>query len=629
MKPAGTYTDIPPEILSVLLDKTREVFLLINRKLEVVLYNSKANESSLQQLNRELYPGLPVLELAENDKREWMKMLYEEVLANGREKIIRYPLRNVTFRIALIPVHLNGIVEYILVSVDNVTYEEEALEHIRNKQFLMQQAEQIAGFGSWEWNIPDGTVLFSDEFYRILDLEPNEKPATRELGFSFVHPDDVERAESTLQNTLDTGEPYETELRLITNAGNLKNVLCKGGVTRDNNGRLSKLIGTFLDITAKKQMERSIHNQNLRFRALVEKSSDLIIQVGSNMVITYCSPAAEGMLGMDPAEITGKKIDTLAWPQDLGRLQEELSSLLGEPEKLIVTEYRCNKKDGSYLWVEATISNHLGVQGIESIVINHRDIHQKKEVQEMMKELNQELESRARALSLSNTELERFAYVASHDLQEPLRMVSSFLGLLKRKYQGILDDKGRQYIDMAVDGSERMKLLINDLLEYSRVGREREQPGLVNLNEIIDQVKETYSRLIQETGAVIEHSPIPVIRARKTHMSQLLQNLVGNALKYRSEGAPVIKISSTITGNCQQVIVEDNGIGIPEKYASEVFNIFHRLHGRSDYEGTGIGLAICKKIVEVYNGSISVSPAEGRGSRFIITLPVHKQEINA
>lgn len=624
MKPSGAYSSLPSELFSILLDNTREILLLINRDLELVLFNKLAFQTAKELIKKDIRQGMTILDLADEDKRDWMRLLYEEVFT-GREKIIRYPVRNLVFKVSMIPVSGIGVVDYVLISCENVTYEEEAVEHIRNKQFLLQQAERIAGLGSWEWDIPSGTVLWSDEFYRIMDFEPGETPATRELGFSSVHPEDVVRAEQTLQNTLDTGEPYETELRLITRKGRMKYMLCQGVVTRDKNGRLSKLIGTFLDITAKKQLEESIYNQNQRFKTLIEKSADLILQVNDERLITYCSPASEKMLGYLPSDLEGKRLKTLAWPEDLERLQQELVELISNSSEPKVTEYRCMKKDGTFLWVEATVSNHLGVPGINSIVINQRDIHHRKEAEELLKELNEQLQARAKELTLSNTELEKFAYIASHDLQEPLRMVSSFLGLLKKKYNESLDDKGRQYIDMAVDGSDRMKMLINDLLDYSRVGREREVPGLVDLNEIVEIVKETFSKKIQETGATIHAGMLPVIRARKIHMTQLLQNLVGNALKYRSDEPPVIRIGAAQENDTWIINVEDNGIGIPEKFSGEVFNIFQRLHGRSDFEGTGIGLAICKKIVEVYGGTISVSPAKQGGSIFSFTIPVQKE----
>ena len=236
---------------------------------------------------------------------------------------------------------------------------------------------------------------------------------------------------------------------------------------------------------------------------------------------------------------------------------------------------------------------------------------------------NIELQARALDLERSNSELEQFAYVASHDLQEPLRKVASFCQLLQRRYIGQLDARADQYIEFAVDGAKRMQALIDDLLAFSRVGRLDREPVLVSCASAASQARVNLADEIRSTGAVIEIAELPSVRAEFSLLTSLFQNLIGNAIKFRSDRPPVIRISATRQDEtCWLFSVADNGIGIEPEYAERIFVIFQRLHSRSEYEGTGIGLAMCRKIVEHYGGTIWLDTAYQGGARFCFTLPV-------
>jgi len=240
---------------------------------------------------------------------------------------------------------------------------------------------------------------------------------------------------------------------------------------------------------------------------------------------------------------------------------------------------------------------------------------------EALQERDRELEARTEELERSNEELEQFAYIASHDLQEPLRMISSYTQLLAKRYKDQLDNDANEFINYAVDGANRMQVLINDLLSYSRVGTKGEEFSHVDLNSVLEAVKANLKGVIEETGAVIKYSKLPTVMADNSQMIQLFQNLIGNAVKFRREGVtPEIEITSKKEGNLFRFVVKDNGIGIDKKYLDRIFVIFQRLHTKEEFPGTGIGLAICKKIVERHGGEISVESAEGKGSDFNFTL---------
>ncbi|MFF3015562.1 ATP-binding protein [Streptomyces sp. NPDC057939] len=236
-------------------------------------------------------------------------------------------------------------------------------------------------------------------------------------------------------------------------------------------------------------------------------------------------------------------------------------------------------------------------------------------------EARQRLDAQAADLQRSNAELEQFAYVASHDLQEPLRKVSSFTQLLRRRYGGQLDAKADQYIDYAVDGANRMQTLINDLLDFSRVGRVHQQLQQVELDKVFARSLSSLEVSIEESGASVTSDPLPIIAADPTQMGMLWQNLIGNAVKFRRpDQAPRIHVTAAREGDLWRFTVTDNGIGIDPEYADKVFVIFQRLHTKDAYSGSGIGLAMCKKIVEFHGGKIAVDPDHRDGTRITFTL---------
>ncbi|HEX7306024.1 sensor histidine kinase [Lentzea sp.] len=247
------------------------------------------------------------------------------------------------------------------------------------------------------------------------------------------------------------------------------------------------------------------------------------------------------------------------------------------------------------------------------------------DVDAMRRRIVQELETLAAAkteLQRSNSELEQFAYVASHDLQEPLRKVASFCQLLQRRYGGQLDDRADQYIDFAVDGAKRMQGLINDLLAFSRVGRLTREQTVIDLNEVVRQVVDSFSERIEETRALVVAEDLPSVRGEATLLSAVFQNLISNALKFRGSSDPVVNIGAERDGDMWKFTVHDNGIGIEPEYADRIFVIFQRLHPKDAYPGTGIGLAMCRKIVEYHGGTIWLKTDVDSGTSFQFTLPV-------
>ncbi|WP_414672445.1 sensor histidine kinase [Lentzea sp.] len=245
-------------------------------------------------------------------------------------------------------------------------------------------------------------------------------------------------------------------------------------------------------------------------------------------------------------------------------------------------------------------------------------------------ERNAALDAATAELRRSNAELEQFAYVASHDLQEPLRKVASFCQLLERRYRGQLDERATQYIDFAVDGAKRMQLLINDLLAFSRVGRHREKHVVVSADELVDEARRNLAQALEDSGAQVEVGDLPPVRGEVRLLTAVFQNLIGNAVKFRAEQPPHVRVDAeTGDDGMWEFSVRDNGIGIGEQYAERIFVIFQRLHSKDRYSGTGIGLAMCRKIVEYHGGRIWLDTAITSGTTIRFTLPGADAEIPA
>ncbi len=394
------------------------------------------------------------------------------------------------------------------------------------------------------------------------------------------------------------------------------------GVIED--GILLRAWGTQRDITESKEAERRIKEAENRFRALVERipAVTYIEDVDRGEAPTtdflYISPQIESMFGYSPEEWMADPDFFVKHlhPEDRERVlaEDERTEVTGEPFRV---EYRQFARDGRVIWVRdeaVLIHDEAGVPlywlGVQL------DITDRKEAEE-------ELAARAEDLRRSNAELEQFAYVASHDLQEPLRMVASYTQLLARRYRGRLDPDADEFISYAIDGVERMQVLINDLLEYSRVGTRGRELTAVESGAALEAALANLRVAIEEGGARVEVAgELPRVKGDETQLVQLFQNLIANAIKFGGEGPVEVGVGASRRGGEWMFWVKDDGIGIEGQYAERIFKIFQRLHGKGEYAGTGIGLAVCKKIVERHGGRIwAESEGLGKGATFYFTLP--------
>jgi PAS domain S-box-containing protein len=370
------------------------------------------------------------------------------------------------------------------------------------------------------------------------------------------------------------------------------------------------------DISVRKAAEKHLGQMEGRYRGLLEAAPDGMVVVNQGGEIVLLNAQAENQFGYRRDELITQQVTNIIPFGFAERLiadearsaTEALAQQIGAGIELTGL-----RKDGSEFPIEIMLSPLESAEGI-LVTAAIRDITIRKEAEAHLVE-------KVKALNSSNLELEQFAYIASHDLQEPLRMVASYTQLIAKRYKGKLDSDADEFIAFAVDGANRMQQLIKDLLSYSRVDKKKDELPNVSSDGALQQALNNLRGAINDSGALVTHGLLPEVKANEIQLIQLFQNLIGNAIKYQGPGVPHVHVSATRNGTPKwKFSVKDDGLGIEPQFFERIFGMFQRLHKRGEFEGTGIGLAICKKIVECHGGNISVESTPGLGSTFHFTL---------
>jgi len=388
-------------------------------------------------------------------------------------------------------------------------------------------------------------------------------------------------------------------------------------VLRNEAGQVIGYVLVSRDLTRFKEQEERLRLSEAMFAGILAIASDAVVSVDESQKIIFFNQGAEQIFGHSADEIMGEPLEILI-PEAFRPNHAEQVRAFGDSH---IAARRMGergqihglRRSGEVFPADASISK-LDVEGKRIYTAVLRDATERRQNEAA-------LSSQAEELARSNADLEQFAYVASHDLQEPLRMVASYTQLLARRYSGKLDEDAEEFIGYAVDGVRRMQELINDLLAYSRVGTRGATFGRTALEPIVSRVIAMFAPAIEESGAEVTCSKLPIIHGDPVQLGQLFQNLIGNALKFRGEDPPRIHVSAKRGEEEWIFSVQDNGIGIAPEFVERIWVIFQRLHSRDEYPGTGIGLAICKKIVERHGGRIWVEPGPETGSTFFFTIP--------
>ncbi|MCX6336458.1 MAG: ATP-binding protein [Bacteroidetes bacterium] len=536
-------------------------------------YPENLTKQEAEYIGKNIRDILP-LELVEQLENKIVEAKQTKVLVS-RLYTLEIPNNGIqSFESRIIATDDGGIIDI----VRNVTAEKNAEAKSKLDADRFQYVTQAATDGIYDWDFKNQQIFLSDNYKSQFNISEENFLGENGGWAKRVHPDDIGNIKLFLKEKFLSNLTTTTfEYRYSNGKGNYLNVIDNAKFLRTETGKVERIVGSLKDITEQKKVASKLQEKLLLTERLIKDKEHILASIAdcfyvidNNYNYLYCNQAMLEILKIEEKELIGKNIF------------------------------------------------QMFADGCSAIF---RDITHRKKMEQQINQSNQELQISKEALTDKNRELESFAYVASHDLQEPLRMVTSFLQKFEQKYSAIVDETGKKYIHFAVDGAERMRILINDLLKYTSANSDRFEKVQVDMNEVVIEVLQLHRERIIDNSVEIIADPLPIVLAGKVSMSQLIQNLIGNGIKYCNQEKAIIKISVKENANEWEFSVTDNGIGIAPDYYQKIFIIFQRLHQKHQYSGTGIGLSICKKIVESYNGKIWVESVLGEGSNFKFTIP--------
>ena len=493
-----------------------------------------------------------------------------------------------------------------------------AQDELNKGQAQLAEAQRIAHVGSAEWDIVTNAVTWSDEMFRVCGYEPGDVQPGYEVFLQRVHPDDRTQVEQNIARTLRSGDPFAFDYRIVRPDGAIRMAHGEGKVVHNDEGEPVRLLGTAQDITERKLIEHALRQNEMRTRSIIDTANDAFVAIDAGDVIKDWNPQAELTFGWKREEAVGRTLaETIIPPAHREAHLEGLHRyvLTGEGPMLNRrVELEGLHKDGHLFPIEMTISPiRWGRSHIFSAFV--RDITERKQAEEA-------LAHQTRELTRINSELEDFTHSVSHDLKEPLRGIEAFAGFIAEDYADKLDEQGQGYLNVLRESAVRMKDLIDDLLQLSRIGRTRLDQAPVGVSSLVQDVSLELSFALQEKRVELFIDPdMPTVPCDRARIREVFKNLISNAVKYNDKPQPKIEVGCRSDNRVFTFAVRDNGIGIAPEYYEKIFKIFQRLHHREEYEGTGVGLAICKKVVEAHGGRIWVESAPGEGTTFLFTIP--------
>jgi len=490
------------------------------------------------------------------------------------------------------------------------------------------ETDEMEGLRNFVWDFEGDTSICSPQLMKIFELENKDK---FESFLVSVHPNDRKKIKEACDKSLDDSEYYESQYRFqkIEN----EKVIWSNGIMTFQEGKPIKMKGSVMDVTHNYQLNQKLKESEKTFRQLIQNAPDAIVLTDENSKILFWNPKAEVIFGWTPDEITGKTlIGTIIPPSGKNAFLHGLkrANVLNKTIEIIAIN-----KMGKEFFIALSIASsyHNGKQVFISFI---RDISKEKKNELELEHHRDQLTQKNSELKKTNTELTSFSYVASHDLKEPLRKIKTYSNFIIEKNKDTLPPDAREYIQRIITSTTNMQRLIDDLLAFSRTSSDEKKLETLDLNILLEEVESSLKDTIENRNVTITSTKLPTLQVISFQFRQLFENIIGNAIKYsKADVKPNITIiASHVSGKIyinegadpnkyyHKILFADSGIGFDQEYAKRIFEIFQRLHGKNEYSGTGIGLAICRKIMENHNGFITAQSKEGEGSIFNIFIPV-------
>lgn len=499
-------------------------------------------------------------------------------------------------------------------------------DHNDDLSLSLAYVEAMTNTGSWKYNLKTKILTCSDNFYRLLGYEPGEFDATPHNLLQLIPEQKQQEVKDFIRTKVKDRSFNQYELSVKTKDGKEKFMLCNVRQMRGDSEELY-LAGTLHDITGDVRIKNELEERSIMAEMLIENSVDMISAYNIDLELIAWNRKCEEWYGKSKKEVLGKHILEIFPHFKDKKIMNQLEEVkLGKQFHFSENKYK--NTDGYYDSFLIPLKNKKN-QILGVLIIIH-DLTEIKNASIKLKQLNDTLMQKNEEFERSNQELASFSYIASHDLQEPLRKIQTFSIRIKEKEEENLSVEGKAYLQRMFSACERMQNLIDDLLTFSRTNSIPKDFENIDLNELIKQIKVDLEDSLKDKQAILLVDQLPTIHVIPYQFKQLLENLILNSLKYhKPDTSPVIKITAQkvdvpvgeTVKTFQQISISDNGIGFEQEYATKIFELFQRLHGKHEYPGTGLGLAICKKIVQNHNGMIKAEGKPGQGATFSIFLP--------
>lgn len=503
-----------------------------------------------------------------------------------------------------------------------------AKDELQDTAERLNMALSAAQMGSWDWHVNHQTQIWSPQTERILGLTPGTTPHTAEEWLKHVHPDDVDSMQAAVAEAIANQQEFNSQYRVQWPDGSWHWVSSYGRVVETVNGQVERIVGVMQDITARKQAELNLQASEVRFRAVFEQAAVGMARLSPEGYWIQVNRRLCDILGYEPEDVIDQHFSAITYEVDQGQDNYYYQQLVSGAQTSCQFEKRYLHRNGQPVWTLVTVSVESdGNGGVAALIAIIEDIEDRKAAREELMKRAEELATTnlvlARTTALlerRNSELDQFAYVTSHDLKAPLRAISNLAEWIGEDLTGQIPDENQRQLVLLKSRVQRMEALINGLLEYSRVGRRERQITEVAVDQILHSVIDS---LDPPAGFAVQMPPeLPTLHTHSTALSQVFANLINNAIKHHDRDQGTVEIRYRPLGDMAEFAIVDDGPGIAAQYHDKIFTIFQTLKARDDFESTGVGLSVVKKIVESENGRVWLESAVGEGSTFYFTWPM-------